>query len=235
IAVTFDGEDGPALAVDPTTGDLILRRARLSHPTLYQDVDGTRRPIQGSFRLLGAGGVGFSVVAYDRTRPLVIDPALVTSSYLGVSGIDNAAAVDVDGGGNVYIVGSTESADFRATNPFQNTLNGDGSAGKSDAFVAKLNADGTALLYATYLGGSSRDAAAGVAVAADGTVYVTGVTESDNFPKTDGVPQAGYGGGPSDAFFTKLNPPGSGLAWSTFLGGAQTDAARAIAVNAAGE
>ena len=74
--------------------------------------------------------VGFTVGAYDRTRPLVIDPTLVTSSYLGGSGIDNAAAVDVDGGGNVYIAGSTESADFRATNPFQNTLNGDGSAGQ---------------------------------------------------------------------------------------------------------
>src|SRR5205085_2419718 len=80
IAVTFEGDDGPALAVDPATGDLILSRARLSHPTLYQDVDGTRRPIQGSFRLLAGGGVGFSVGAYDRTRPLVIDPTLVTSS-----------------------------------------------------------------------------------------------------------------------------------------------------------
>jgi len=245
IAVTFAGDDP---TVDPATGDLLVGDARLSRPVLYQDIDGSRRPVDGAFRLLaGDGGdgsdgagradttVGFTVGAYDRTRPLVIDPTLVTSSYLGGSGIDNATAVDVDGGGNVYIAGSTESADFRATNPFQNTLNGDGSGGKSDAFVAKLNAEGTALLYATYLGGTNRDAAAGVAVAADGTVYVTGVTESDNFPKTEGVAQGDFGGGPSDAFVTKLNQAGSGLAWSTFLGGAETDAARAVAVNAVGE
>ncbi len=237
IAVGFGSGDGDhAASLDPATGDLLVGDARLSRPVLFQiDAHGQEQPVEGAFRLLGDGHVGFTVGAYDRTKSLVIDPTLVTSSYFGGSGIDNAAAVDVDGGGNVYIAGSTESSDFRATNPFQNTLNGDGSPGKSDAFVAKLNAEGTTLLYATYLGGSNRDAAAGVAVAADGTVYVTGVTESDNFPKTDGVAQGNYGGGPSDAFVTKLNPAGSGLAWSTFVGGSQTDAARAIAVNATGE
>ncbi len=238
IAVAFDaGADGvgDVPTVDPATGDLLVGDARLSRPTVYQDVDGAHRPVDGAFRISDDGRVGFDVGSYDRTRPLVIDPTLVTSSYLGGAGIDNAAAVDVDGGGNVYIVGSTESTDFRATNPFQNTLNTDGSTGKSDAFVAKLSADGASLLYATYLGGSNRDAAGGVAVASDGTLYVTGVTESENFPRTDGVAQGAYGGGPSDAFVTKLNPTGSGLAWSTFLGGAQTDAARAIAVNGSGE
>ncbi len=234
IAVRF-GAAATEPTVDPTTGDLLVGNARLSHPVLYQDIDGGRRAVDGAFRLLGDGHVGFTVGGYDPTRPLVIDPTLVTSSYLGGSGIDNATAVDVDGGGNVYIAGSTESADFRATNPFQSTLNGDGSPGKSDAFVAKLNAEGTILLYATYLGGNNRDAAGGVAVAGDGTVYVTGVTESDNFPKTPGVAQENYGGGPSDAFVTKLNPAGSGLAWSTFVGGSQTDAARAVVVNAVGE
>ncbi|HEX7277316.1 MAG TPA: SBBP repeat-containing protein, partial [Acidimicrobiales bacterium] len=241
IAVTFEGQAAPT--IDPATGDLLVGGARLSRPTVFQNADdGARRPVDGAFRLLGGGGgggggdhVGFDIGAYDRTRPLVIDPTLVTSSYLGGAGIDNAAAVDVDGGGNVYIVGSTESADFRATNPFQNTLNGDGSAGKSDAFVAKLSADGASLLYATYLGGNNRDAAAGVAVGGDGSLYVTGVTESDNFPKTDGVAQGNYGGGPSDAFVTKLNSAGSGLAWSTFVGGAQTDAARSVALNPTGE
>ena len=235
FAGTGTGTDQPAPTVDPATGDLLVGDARLSRPVLYQDTERGRQPVDGAFRLLGDGHVGFTVGAFDHTKSLVIDPTLVTSSYLGGSGIDNAAAVDVDGGGNVYIAGSTESSDFRATNPFQGTLNGDGSPGKSDAFVAKLNAEGTTLLYATYLGGSNRDAAAGVAVASDGTVYVTGVTESDNFPKTDGVAQDHYGGGPSDAFVTKLNPAGSGLAWSTFIGGSQTDSARAIAVNAGGE
>ena len=185
---------------------------------LYQDVDGRRQPVEGSFRLLGGARVGFTVGAYDHDHPLVIDPTLVTSSYLGGSGIDIAAAVEVDGGGNVYIVGSTESSDLRTNTPVQDTLNGDGSAGKSDAFVAKLNPEGTSLLFATYLGGANRDAAAGVAVGSDGSVFVTGVTESDNFPKSAAVAQENYGGGPSDAFVTKLTPAGSSVAWSTFLG-----------------
>ena len=132
-------------SVDPATGDLLVGAARLSRPTIYQDVDGHRRPVEGAFRLLGGHGRRSASPSAPTTarHPLVIDPTLVTSSYLGGSGIDNAAAVDVDGGGNVYIVGSTESSDFRTTNPSQATLNGDGSAGKSDAFVAKLNPEGT--------------------------------------------------------------------------------------------
>jgi hypothetical protein len=236
IAVDFPA--AAEVTIDPATGDLLVDAARLSRPTIYQDVDGRRRPVEGAFRLLGGAAntqVGFTVGPYDRAQPLVIDPTLVTSSYLGGAGIDNATAVEVDGGGNVYIVGSTESTDLRTTNPAQATLNGDGSAGKSDAFVAKLNPEGTALLFATYLGGTNRDAAAGVAVGTDGSVFVTGVTESDNFPKSTPAAQVAYGGGPSDAFITKLNANGSAVAWSTFLGGDQTDAARAVAVSATGE
>ena len=233
IAVDYPGS-GP-VTVDPTTGDLLAGGARLSAPVIYQDIDGRRLPVDGAFHLRGGARVGFTVGAYDRDHPLVIDPTLVTSSYLGGTGIDNAAAVDVDGGGNVYIVGSTESSDLRTSNPLQNTLNQDGSAGKSDAFVAKLNPEGTSLIFATYLGGTNRDAAAGVAVGADGSVYVTGVTESENFPKSAPAAQGNYNGGPSDAFVTKLNANGSTVAWSTFIGGSQTDASRAIAVNEAGE
>ena len=246
IAIEFPASD-PATrkqaAIDPATGDLLVGGGRLSRPTIYQDVDGRRRPVEGAFRLLDIAGtgpgtstrVGFTVGAYDRSHPLVIDPTLVTSSYLGGSGVDNAAAVDVDGGGNVYVAGSTESSDFRTTNPAQATLNGDGSAGKTDAFVAKLNPEGTSLLFATYLGGANRDAAAGVAVGSDGSVFVAGVTESDNFPKSTPAAQETYGGGPSDAFVTRLNPAGSSVTWSTFIGGDQTDAARSVAVSSAGE
>ena len=235
IAVEFPDA---SVTVDPATGDLLVGDGRLSRPTIYQEVAGHRRPVEGAFRLLGDGPrprVGFTVGAYDPTLPLVIDPTLVTSSYFGGSGIDSAAAVEVDGGGNVYIAGSTESPDFRTSNPVQATVNGDGSAGKSDAFVAKLNPEGSSLLFATYLGGTNRDAAAGVAVGADGSVFVTGVTESDNFPKTTPAAQEAYGGGPSDAFVTKLNATGSSVAWSTFVGGNQTDSARAVSVSPSGE
>ncbi len=234
IAVEFPTAD--PVTVETGTGDLLVGGARLSAPILYQDVDGRRLPVDGAFRLLGDTRVGYTVGAYDLRQPLVIDPTLVTSSYLGGAGIDSAAAVDIDGGGNVYIVGSTESSDLRTSNPLQNTLNQDGSGGKSDAFVAKLNPEGTSLLFATYLGGTNRDSAAGVAVGADGSVYVTGVTESENFPKSAAPSaQGNYSGGPSDAFVTKLNPSGSTVTWTTFIGGTQTDASRAIAVNDAGE
>ncbi|MEA2686906.1 MAG: hypothetical protein QOE93_2101 [Actinomycetota bacterium] len=232
IAVEFPDS---AVALDQSTGDLLLGPTRLSAPVLYQDIGGHRRSVTGAFTLRANNQVGFTVGAYDVRHPLVIDPTLVTSSYLGGSGIDNAAAVEVDGGGNVYIVGSTESPDFRVANPVQNTLNGDGSGGKSDAFVAKLNPEGTSLIFATYLGGANRDAASGVAVGSDGSVYVTGVTESANFPMKSPAAQEAYNGGPSDAFVTKLAPTGAAIEWSTFLGGSQTDGARGIAVSTAGE
>ncbi len=120
------------------------------------------------------------MVAYDPARPLVIDPVLSYSTYLGGSGDNNAGqGIAVDAAGAAYVTGLTNSSDFPVVHPLQSTLGGGG----TNAFVAKLTADGTALVYATYLGGSGRDdEARGIAVDATGAAYVTGHTESPDFP-----------------------------------------------------
>ncbi|MEA2844141.1 MAG: hypothetical protein QOJ69_1812 [Actinomycetota bacterium] len=239
-AVTFEVDGDRTLSLD-AAGDLVVTGpaggtdVRLARPVLYQDGKTGRRAVEGSFVLKGGNQVGFSVGGYDRRLPLVIDPVLITSTYLGGTGLDSAAAVEVDGAGNVYVVGATESTDFPMAKPLQPTLNRDGSTGKSDAFVTKYNPDGKTLLYSTYLGGNARDAASGVVVGGDGSVFVTGLTESQDFPKTTPAAQEIYGGGPSDAFVAKINPGGDALTYATYLGGKETDAARAITVVSSGE
>src|SRR5207245_524773 len=151
--------------------------------------------------------------------PLIIDPLLVYSTYLGGANNDNASAVAVDAAGNAYVTGITASAtNFPTTaGAFQMT-----SAGGSDAFVTKLNPTGSALVYSTFLGGGDNDNAAAVAVDAAGNAYVTGITSSTAFPTTAAAFHTTFRGGGSDAFVTKLNPTGSALVYSTFLGGAES-------------
>ncbi len=197
-------------------------------PVVYQTAaDGSRLPVSGAYVLAADGTASFAVGAYDHSRPLVIDPTLSYSTYLGGAGNDQADAVAVDGAGNAYLAGVTNSINFPTGNPFQSSA-----AGGGDAFVAKLNAAGTALVYSTYLGGSGYDEAIGLALDGAGNAYVAGVTHSTNFPIANSV-QATNGGG-DDAFVAKLNATGSVIVYSTYLGGAGDDRANAIAVDAAG-
>src|SRR5438477_4149011 len=160
--------------------------------------------------------IAFEVAAYDKTRPLVIDPVLVYSTYLGGSGNDEAWSIAVDSLGSAYVTGTTSSTNFPTTpGSFQTAFGG----GSADIFVTKLNAIGSALVYSTYLGGSgSEGGAPGIAVDSLGNAYVTGGTASTNFPTTPGAFQTTLGGG-TDAFVTKLNATGSALLYSTYLGG----------------
>jgi hypothetical protein len=154
---------------------------------------------------------------------------LMYSTYLGGSGNEGrwGARIAVDATGNAYVVGGTESADFPTVNPLQAAL-----AGKQDTFVAKLNPTGSALVYSTYLGGSGEEEDSDLAIDASGDVYVVGGTDSTNFP-TAKAWQKVLGGG-QDAFVAKLNPTGSALIYSTYLGGKGKDFANSIAVGAAG-
>ncbi len=159
-------------------GDLVLHTPssllRLQKPIVYQQVNGLRRDIAAGFRLEGDHEVGFQIAAYDTRWPLIIDPVLVFSTYLGGSGPDASRAVAVDGSGSVYVVGSSGSIDFPVSAPaFQATYGG----GSADAFVAKFNPAGTAFEYVTYLGGSGFDQANAIHVDVFGQVYVTGPTE----------------------------------------------------------
>src|SRR5206468_4241497 len=133
--------------------------------------------------------VGFQVAAYDVTKPLIIDPVLSYSTYLGGNGRDGGFDIAVDAAGNAYVAGFTSSPNFPTASPFQ--ANGDGFG---DAFVTKLNAAGSALLYSTYLGGSGEDGGLGIAVDAAGNAYVTGFTGSANFPTASPFQPALAGG-----------------------------------------
>jgi Beta-propeller repeat len=156
--------------------------------------------------------------------------ALVYSTYLGGSGDDWGRQIAVDGNGNAYVVGGTYSADFPTTlGAFQTTYRGN-----EDAVVLKLNPSGSGLLFSTYLGGSFYNEGEGIAVDAGGDAYVTGWTESADFPTTHGAFQTTFGGW-SDVFVTKLNPSGSALVYSTYLGGYGYDQGYGIAVDASGD
>jgi hypothetical protein len=161
--------------------------------------------------------VSFEIAAYDRKRPLVIDPALSFSTYLGGSLDDNTYSIATDASSNVYVTGTTESTDFPTQGALQAVNNG-----SEDAFITKLNSTGTALVYSTYLGGSATDFAFSLALNSSGDVYVVGTTQSADFPTTSGAFEticASCGNGFPSAFVTELNTTGSALVYSTFLGG----------------
>jgi hypothetical protein len=156
--------------------------------------------------------------------------ALVYSTYLGGGGVDYGYGIAVDSFGNAYVTGRTYSADFPTANPLQASY-----GGELDAFVAKLNATGSALVYSTYLGGSRYDEGNSIAVDSSGNAYVTGVTYSTNFPTA--TPFQSTCGGCStyaDAFVAKLNAIGSALVYSTYLGGSGVDYGYGIAVDSSG-
>jgi hypothetical protein len=155
--------------------------------------------------------------------------ALIYSTYLGGSDSDNGNGIVVDTSGNAYVTGRAESTDFPTTpGAFQTTLKGSG-----DAFVTKLNPAGSDLIYSTYLGGSSSDNGSDIAIDTSDNAYVTGTTQSTDFPTTPGAFQTTLKGS-GDAFVTKLNPAGSALVYSTYLGGSDSDNGTGIVVDASG-
>ena len=178
------------------------------------------------------GAYGFAIGAYDHSRSLVVDPGLVYSTYLGGDGFqgqgnDFGHSVAADDAGNAYVTGTTYSSTFPTTEgAFDTTANG-----ARDAFVTKLNAAGSDLVYSTYLGGGSVDEGRSIVVDASGSAYVTGSTESGNFPTTPGAFDRTLSGD-ADGYATKLDPTGSTLVYSTFLGGTDNDSAAGIAVDA---
>ena len=228
IRLKYSGAKSVSLDLD---GSLVFELAdgklREAPPIVYQDIRGRRVPVAASYKLSGGGVAGFDIREYDPDFPLVIDPAISYSTYLGGSGIDGATSVAIDGSGSAYVVGYTESTDF----PIAGALQG-GNAGSVDAFVVKFSADGKSLVYATFIGGSGDDRAFGVAVDSTGSAMVTGWTSSTNFPKVNAAQTANGGG--RDAFVLKLNPAGSVLVYSTFLGGTGADSGNAIATDSTG-
>src|SRR6202158_4584712 len=207
----------------------------LGKPVVYQWRVGKQRQageagrhlIEARYVVKGKREVGFAVGRYDVKEPLIIDPVLRYSTYLGGIGDDIGNGIAVDAAGNAYVTGDTNSANFPLVSSSQTF------GGGYDAFVTKFNAAGNALVYSTYLGGSGGDEGRGIAVDAAGNAYVTGSTTSTNFPTTANPLQPTSGGG-NDAFVTKLSATGSALVYSTYLGGNGGDLGYGIAVDAGG-
>ncbi|MGZ8095762.1 MAG: DUF7948 domain-containing protein, partial [Methylosarcina sp.] len=221
-------EGGNSIAVDPSGN------AYVTGNTTSTDFP-TKKPLQATLK-------GTSNAFVAKLNPV---GSLVYSTYLGGSTSESGNAITVDRSGNAYVTGQTSSTDFPTVHALQNAL-----IGTSDAFIAKLNPVGSALVYATYLGGNGsddiysgdRDSGAGIAVDNFGSAYITGVTNSTDFPTMKPL-QPDYGGtsgAPSnylpyeDAFVVKLNPAGSALVYSTYLGGDSGDEGRSIAVDGLG-
>lgn len=218
---------GGALVVETAAGEL-----RQPKPFVYQDVDGARREVSASYVLRGAREFGFEVGPHDDARPLVIDPVITYSTFLGGAYGESGYGIAVDRAGHAYVTGTTASDDFPLANAFQA-----GRRGVGDVFVTKLNPGGTAVVYSTYLGGTYADSPSDIAVDDAGHAYVTGGTTSHDFPVTANAYQTNKGGGTSntDAFVTKLGPSGNALVYSTYLGGANSsEDAGGVAVDRGG-
>jgi hypothetical protein len=284
IRLAFDGVDalrldgGGHLILTTPAGEIVQQA-----PFAYQHHGAERRRVPARYGLEGGREVRIDVAEYDRRKPLVIDPVLMYSTFLGGSGMDLARGIAADRFGNAYVTGATASLDFPSTVPavplgwdtfvtkldangqnfvystfiagswasaiavdadgrayvtgsadaglpwtagaFQTTFGG----GTADAFVARLDASG-ALDWATFLGGGRYDYAIGIAVDSDGISSVTGLTQSADFP-TQSPFQAAYAGGWNDGFVSRLDPNGSALLWSSYLGGGGFDAGWGVAVD----
>jgi hypothetical protein len=284
------------LSVD-ASGDLLLASAAgdvvLHKPVAYQEKDGKRELVEAAFDLKNNREAAFSLGAYDHQRELVIDPSLSYATYLGGAGEDEAFAIALDGSGNAYVTGQTNSLAFDGKpagptfNVFVTKVNSAGTAfaytdifaatgggtncsasgtgscsgnaiavdgsgnayvagsatagfpasvgqmsfggGKSDAFVLKLNSSGT-LVYSTYLGGNGTDVANAIATDGSGNAYVAGSTQSSNFPLSQSAIQSTFNGN-NEAFVTKVSSTGSSLVYSTYLGGSNPNLATGIALD----
>jgi hypothetical protein len=197
---------------------------------------GQRTAVEGHYALDAQNRVRFEIGPYDHDRPLVIDPVLVYASYIGGSGGDIGYAIAVDTSLDAYIAGVTNSSNFPVVgSPYQGSYRGNG-----DCFVTKINSEGTQLLYSTYIGGSESDTATAIALSAGNAVFITGNTDSVDFPI---VAPAGTGtpepfqqiyGGNTDAFVAQLNATGGLLVYSSYLGGSGADFGQGIAVDSSG-
>lgn len=220
-------EGVPHAAID-ASGDLVLPTSggefRHRSPSLYQTDANGRQIVAGSFIRHANGEFGFHTGTYDHSRPLIIDPILFYKD-VGGTGSDVGRASAIDAQGNVYIFGGSGSADFPTTAGSVQKSSG----GSTDLFLLKFNATGD-VLFSTYLGGSGIEGAGGIEVDKDGNVYLTGSTSSPNFPVSADALQR-TSGGATDAYLVKLDPTGSKLLYSSYLGGSVNEVGNALVLD----
>jgi hypothetical protein len=238
LRLSFEGSDA---AIDER-GDLVFTsmegQVAFRRPVAYQfdkSNPAKKHFLAASYVLKGRNRISFAVPEYDPHQSLVIDPYLYYSTYLGGSGGDAGNAIALDSLNDAYVTGSTSSTNFPTSGssatapPYQKSYGGD-----TDAFVTMLRYDGQAIIYSTYLGGNNYDTGNGIAVDSSNDAYVVGSTSSANFPTTpSNVFQPSFGGN-TDAFVSKLDPSGSTLLYSSYLGGSDVDYGNAIALDPSG-
>jgi hypothetical protein len=224
--IQFEITGAGQIALD-AKGNLVLQTVNgdlhFQSPVVYQESNGLRVPVSGAYVVNDPTHIAFQVAQYDASKPLVIDPTLVYSTYLGGTGDDQPTGIAVDSTGNVYVAGYTNSADFLIT-----TI-GTPSSNANHVFVAKLDSTGSSLVYADYIGGNSQDYGTGLALDSANNVYVTGSTASSNFPVVNSYQAAEPG--PYSGFVTKVSADGASLSYSTYLGGSGFDQPASIAVD----
>jgi len=219
--------DGAGNLVMDLAGQIIVE----PRPSIYQLIDGARRGVEGGYTLQ-ASRVGFAVGSFDGTSPLVIDPEVEYSTFLGGSG-DEIAEIHpaVDSSGDFFVCGITDSMDFPTTpGVIQPSLKG-----SFDGYITEMSADGSSVVSSTFLGGTGFDDAQACLVDGEDNVYVGGFTTSADFPVTPGAFQPTLEGGPSDGFVAKIAPGEPSLIYSTFLGGTGDENLNGIQINAAGD
>lgn len=244
ILLKFDAPEKPSIDCQ---GGLVLARdgveLTMKPPVAYQEIGGVRNPVFSAYALRGDQLVGFDIGDYDPEFPLVIDPVLVYASYLGTNGGEGGQAIAVDDAGCAYVTGFTSSPDFPTLSCVQCDLYTGSSSSLTDVYVTKFNAEGTGIVYSTYLGGNWSDYGEAIAVDANGRVCITGSTNSlDNTgtPENEGFPlmnayQLNKGdNSKSDAFVAVLNASGNALIYSSYLGGKGEDYGTGIAVDESG-
>lgn len=229
-------EGATRVQIDSASGDLVItvpiapeagggqHVLRERAPVAWQMVDGQQVTVAASYAVAQDGSIGFAIGGFDAGRPLVIDPTLAYSTYLGGSDIDQGLSLAIDPGhsGSIYVTGITRSSNFPTATPWQGSL-----GGSDDAFVAKLSAKLDTLSYSTYLGGSSLDWGYGIATDDDGTAYVVGTTFAGGLLPN---PLYTFQGGSRDGFVIKLSDAGSPV-YSTYLGGSANDRCFGVAVD----
>lgn len=202
-----------------TDGSLQMGALRWKPPVAYQQIYGKRHSVGVRYTVSASGTVGFTLGRYDKKYALVIDPILLSASYLGGAGDESVFGTATDSTGALYVMGASTS----------------GGAGRKDLYVSKISPAG-ALVYTTYVGGSNNDGGSdlgGIAVDSAGNAYLASDTDSTNFPTTLGAFQPSSGGR-TDAVLAKLSPTGA-LTWASYYGGTQDEVASGIAVNASGQ
>ncbi len=233
ILIAIDGinsleyvDDG-SIRIDTPIGILIDEA-----PIAYQEINGNNVPVEVHYRLQDGHTVGFEVGQYDGQYPLVIDPVLLFSSFLGGARNEQGNSIAIDSADNAYVTGFTQSTNFPVVLPAINGTKPDGSISKKDIFVTKVDTINYVKLYSTYIGGSGNDAGNGIAVDSSGAAYLIGDTTSTNFPLVN--PIKATLNGTQDVFALKINSSGTSIDYSTYYGGSATDSGKSIAVDSEG-